>query len=66
MKTTCKNVADALGHDQAKTIGIPFTDQSFDEWLEKRNKTSSGKFDKYGERLSAYDLNNSTWLKGKK
>ena len=33
---TCKEFADAMGHDQAKTMGVTFSDEPLSEW-QKRN-----------------------------
>jgi len=33
-------MANGFGHDQAKTMGIPFTDEPFHLWLERIKKPS--------------------------
>lgn len=42
---TCKEFANAMGHDQAKTMGVPFSDEPLSEW-QKRN-------DEWRERKNA-------------
>jgi len=38
-KPTCLDMANGFGHDQAKKMGIPLSDNiSFDSWLERQRK----------------------------
>ena len=38
-KPTCLDMANGFGHDQAKKMGIPLSDNiPFDSWLERQKK----------------------------
>lgn len=56
---TCKEYANALGHDQAKAMGIPLSDEPFAEW-EKRSKPAA-KPEPIPTALSGDDCECRTW-----
>ena len=46
---TCREFAYGVGHDQAKTMGVPLTDEPFYAWLKRRDAALAADAEKWGK-----------------